>query len=182
MWRSVDLVWTDVSEERIASIYSKNIVEEFLRNVGLHIPCRWMRHVLRNVGSLVPWRWRYYFAPKRRSTLPWRCRRYVPPKRRFTHTLKVEAICFSATSVHITLKMAAIRPPKRQFTLPWRWRRYVPPKRRFTHTLKMEAIRSSETSIHRRSTRRHIPEDGILHSHRRENLKSYFVWVYFVFV
>jgi hypothetical protein len=23
------------------------------------------------------------------------------------------------------------------------------------------------------STRRHIPEDGILHSHRRENLKSY---------
>jgi hypothetical protein len=24
-----------------------------------------------------------------------------------------------------------------------------------------------------RSTRRHIPEDGILNSHRRENLKSY---------
>jgi hypothetical protein len=29
-------------------------------------------------------------------------------------------------------------------------------------TLKMEAIRSSETSAHIRSTRRHIPEDGIL--------------------
>jgi hypothetical protein len=28
-------------------------------------------------------------------------------------------------------------------------------------TLKMEAIRSSETSVHTRSTRRHIPEDGI---------------------
>jgi hypothetical protein len=40
-------------------------------------------------------------------------------------------------------------------------------------TLKMEAIRSSETSVYTRSTRRHIPEDGILHSHRRENLKSY---------
>jgi hypothetical protein len=40
-------------------------------------------------------------------------------------------------------------------------------------TLKMEAILSSETSVHTRSTRRHIPEDGILHSHRRENLKSY---------
>jgi hypothetical protein len=39
-------------------------------------------------------------------------------------------------------------------------------------TLKMEAIRSSETSVHTRSTRRHIPEDGILHSHRRENLRS----------
>jgi hypothetical protein len=40
-------------------------------------------------------------------------------------------------------------------------------------TLKMEAIRSSETSVHTRSTRRYIPEDGILHSRRRENLKSY---------
>jgi hypothetical protein len=40
-------------------------------------------------------------------------------------------------------------------------------------TLRVEAIRSSETSIHTRSTRRHIPEDGILHSHGRENLKSY---------
>jgi hypothetical protein len=29
-------------------------------------------------------------------------------------------------------------------------------------TLKMEAIRSSETSVYTRSTRRHIPEDGIL--------------------
>jgi hypothetical protein len=38
-------------------------------------------------------------------------------------------------------------------------------------TLKMEAIRSSETSVHTRSTRRHVPEDGIVHSHRRENLR-----------
>jgi hypothetical protein len=29
-------------------------------------------------------------------------------------------------------------------------------------TLKMEAIRSSETLVHTRSTRSHIPEDGIL--------------------
>jgi hypothetical protein len=40
--------------------------------------------------------------------------------------------------------------------------------------LKMEAIRSSETSVQSTtSTQRHTPEDGILHSHRRENLKSY---------
>jgi hypothetical protein len=30
-------------------------------------------------------------------------------------------------------------------------------------TLKMEEICSSETSVYRRSTRHHIPEDGILH-------------------
>jgi hypothetical protein len=40
-------------------------------------------------------------------------------------------------------------------------------------TLKIEATRSSETLVHTRSTRSHIPEDGILYSHRRENLGSY---------
>jgi hypothetical protein len=39
--------------------------------------------------------------------------------------------------------------------------------------LMMEAIRSSETSVLTRVTRRNIPEDGILYSHRRESLKSY---------
>jgi hypothetical protein len=37
----------------------------------------------------------------------------------------------------------------------------------------MEAIRFSEMSVHTRTTRRHIPENDILHSHRRENLKFY---------
>jgi hypothetical protein len=37
----------------------------------------------------------------------------------------------------------------------------------------MEAILSSETSVHIRSTWHHIPEDGILHCHRCENLRSY---------
>jgi hypothetical protein len=40
-------------------------------------------------------------------------------------------------------------------------------------TLVMEAIRFSETSFLTRPTRRNIPEDGILHSHCRENLKPY---------
>jgi hypothetical protein len=44
----------------------------------------------------------------------------------------------------------------------------------------MEAICSSETSVHfQRTTRRYIPEDGTLHNHRCENLKSYIMFACF---
>jgi hypothetical protein len=40
-------------------------------------------------------------------------------------------------------------------------------------TLMMEALSSFQTSVLTRTTQRNIPEDSILHSHRREILKSF---------
>jgi hypothetical protein len=39
-------------------------------------------------------------------------------------------------------------------------------------TLMKKTIRSSDMSVLTRATRHDIPQDGIIHSHRRENLKS----------
>jgi hypothetical protein len=49
----------------------------------------------------------------------------------------------------------------------------VVPSSQIIVTLMMEALSSSGTCILTRVTWRDIPENGILHSHHRENLKSY---------
>jgi hypothetical protein len=49
----------------------------------------------------------------------------------------------------------------------------VVPSSLFPFILILEAPCSSETSVLTRSTRGHIPEDGILHSHRCQDLRTY---------
>jgi hypothetical protein len=40
----------------------------------------------------------------------------------------------------------------------------------------MQATRSSETLVYNKPTQRHNPENGNLHSHRRENLQAYYLY------
>jgi hypothetical protein len=60
MWRRVDIVLTDVSEERIASIFR---VEKIANEAATIYPCWFIDR-----GFLIPWSWRRYDPPKRRLT------------------------------------------------------------------------------------------------------------------
>jgi hypothetical protein len=51
------------------------------------------------------------------------------------------------------------------------------PKSQILVTLMMEGVNSSGMSVLTRATRHIISEDAVLHSHRRENLISYLLWL-----
>jgi hypothetical protein len=93
------------------------------------------------------WRW-YRRSPV--TSVHTRSKRRHIPEDGILHSHRCENLKSAVCSHLLTLV------PRSRIYLPWRWCR-----------------RSPEPSVHTSSKRRHIPKDGILHSHRCENLKSY---------
>jgi hypothetical protein len=96
-------------------------------------------------------------------TFPARHTRHTPPSE--------QEICTNIqnqSTNHTILTMVFLRSVHRLLLTA-----NVVPKPPILVTLITEAIRSSETLVLTRATRRNISDDGILHSNRHENLKSY---------
>jgi hypothetical protein len=74
LWRCVDLVWTDVSEERVAAIFRVEKSLSLLIQLGVFewwLSLQPPAHAGSSLADFLPWRWR----------------RYVPLKCRFTQDL-----------------------------------------------------------------------------------------------
>jgi hypothetical protein len=105
MWRRIDLVWTDVSKERIASIF--RVENSRARNQREKVTADWATS--QNIQPCFPMR----------PTLP--------------PSLFLHSWVFS-TGGSVCSHLLMLVPRSRIFLL-WRWRRYVPLKRRFTQEL-----------------------------------------------
>jgi hypothetical protein len=102
---------------------------------------------------------------------PWRWRRYAPLKRRLT---LAPAFTQVSCSIYFLNPEDGSDMLLRNVGCRWHLLSRLFLAQLIFSTLNMKATCFSETSVDtQRTTRRYIPEDGTLHIHRCENLKSY---------